>query len=175
MHLIANGGMASLNLGNTMDAIMLTKYIKYVDGVKLDVYKTLDDYFVLSSYDDLKKHTLSKKIISESYYEEIKNTKFPSHIFKYYIPLLDDVLKYYINDKKIFLELHFNNAMDKLYQILSKYSYEYNIINEKNADNYLYCDDPTLIDLNEIDNDTYIITKYPEKIYSFYENSTKYN
>ena len=46
MHLIANGGMVSLNIGNTMDAIMLTKYIKYVEGVKLDIYKTIDNYFV---------------------------------------------------------------------------------------------------------------------------------
>ena len=53
MHLIANGGMVSLNPGNTMDSIMLTKYISYVDGVKLDVFKTIDNYFVLSDNDEI--------------------------------------------------------------------------------------------------------------------------
>ena len=104
MPLIANGGMISLNIGNTMDAIMLTKYIKYVDGVKLDIYKTIDDYFLLSNHDDLSIDTYSNKIISQSSYEEIKNTKFRSHIFKYYLPTIEDVLSHYTSDKKIFLD-----------------------------------------------------------------------
>ena len=53
MHLIANGGIVSLNIGNTMDAIMLTKNIDIIDGVKLDVRKTKDNIYVLSKYEDL--------------------------------------------------------------------------------------------------------------------------
>ena len=170
MYLIANGGMVSINQSNTVDAIMLTKYIKYVDGIKIDIYKTIDDYFVLSDYDDLSKHTLSNRIISKSSYNEIKNTKFPSHIFKYYIPRLEEILKYYISDKKIFLKLHFKDGIDKLYDILKLYPYEYNIINDN--DNYIYCDDPSLINYNDIKDDTYIITKYPEKFYQKFYNST---
>ncbi len=170
MPLIANGGMISLNIGNTMDAIMLTKYIKYVDGVKLDVYKTTDNYFILSLYDNLSCHTLSNKVISKSTYNEIKNTKFPSHIFKYYLPTLEEVLINYQSDKKIFLELHFNTNMSQLFKLLQKYPYTYFIIN--NNDNYLFCDNPELINLKDLEN-RYIITKYPEKFYKYFLDSTK--
>ena len=167
MPLIANGGMISLNTGNTMDAIMLTKYIKYVDGVKLDVYKTIDDYFVLSNNDDLSIDTFNKRVISNSFYEEIRNTKFPSHIFKYYIPTIEDILKNYVSDKKIFLELHFNDKLEELYNILRKYPYEYYIVNK----DYLFCDNPKMISINELQN-KYIITKYPEKFYKYFLDST---
>ena len=170
MHLIANGGMVSLNMSNTMDAIMLTKYVNYVEGVKLDVYKTIDNIFVLSQYDDLSIHTLSKKIISNSFYNDIKATKFPSHIFKYFIPTLEEILKYYVSDKKIFLELHFKDNISELYKILTKYPYEYTIINKDN--DYIYCDDPKDMDLSDITNQ-YIITRYPEKFYQKELISTK--
>ena len=170
MHLIANGGMISLNMSNTIDAIMLTKYIKYVEGVKLDVYKTIDNYFVLSENDDLSIHTLSNKLISNSKYDEIKNTKFSSHIFKYYIPTLEEILKYYISDKKIFLEIHFNDNKNDLYELLGRYPYEYTIIN--NIDDYIYCDDPSEINLDNLDKDSYIITRYPEKFKELYQIST---
>ncbi len=166
MHLIANGGMTSINISNTIDAIMLTKYVKYVEGVKLDVFKTIDNYFILSEYDDLKNHTLSNKVISKSKYDEIKNTKFPSHIFKYYLPTLNEILKNYVSDKKIFLELHFKDNLNDLYNLLSLYPYEYIILN--NSDNYIYCDDPELINLESLDSNTYIITKYPEQFYKKY-------
>ena len=169
MHIIANGGIVSLNIGNTMDAIMLTKYVSYVEGVKLDVYKTMDNYFVLANNDDLSIDTLSNRFISKSMYDDIKNTKYQSHIFKYYIPKLEEILKYYVSDKKIFLELHFKDNIDALYKILMKYPYEYIIINKDN--DYLYCDNPENMDLSDID-DKYIITRYPEKFYHYYLFST---
>lgn len=169
MHLIANGGMISLNIGNTVDAIMLTKYVSYVEGVKLDVYKTIDNYFVLANNDDLSKDTLSNRLISKSTYDEIKNTKYQSHIFKYFIPKLEDILKYYVSDKKIFLEIHFKDNIDELYKILLKYPYEYTLI--KDVNDYIYCDNPNNIDLNDT-SDKYIITRYPEKFYQRYFNST---
>ena len=168
MHLIANGGIVSLNIGNTVDAIMLTKYVGYVEGVKLDVYKTIDNYFVLANNDDLSKDTLSKRFISKSTYDDIKNTKYQSHIFKYFIPKLEDILKYYVSDKKIFLELHFKDNIDELYKIISKYPYEYIIINDKN--DYIYCDNPIDINIDTINN-KYIITRYPEKFYNLFKNN----
>ena len=123
MYLISDGGL-KCNTLDTKEAIMLTKNSLVLDGVKLDVRKTRDNIYVLSKYDDLSKLTLSNKLISKSNYNYIKKVKFPSHIFKYYIPTLDEILISYNKDKIIVLEL-FNNNIEDLYNIVNKYSYKY--------------------------------------------------
>ena len=128
MYLISNGGI-NCNTLDTKESIMLTKNNLVLDGVKLDVRKTLDNIYVLSRYDDLNKLTLSNKLISKSNYDYIKKVKFPSHIFKYYIPTLEEILINYNKDKIIVLELYDSN-IDDLYNILSKYHYKYYFISK---------------------------------------------
>jgi hypothetical protein len=60
--------------------------------------------------------------------------------------------------------------MSQLFKLLQKYPYTYFIIN--NNDNYLFCDNPELINLKDLEN-RYIITKYPEKFYKYFLDSTK--
>ena len=123
MYLISDGGVNS-NIPDTIEAIMLTKNINYLDGVKLDVRKSVDDIFVLSRYNDLSKLTFSKNQVNKSKYDYLKKVKFPSHIFKYYIPTLEEVLKNYNKQKIIVLEI-FDNNLDNLYNLLLKYNYKY--------------------------------------------------
>ena len=123
MYLISDGGL-SCNTLDTIESIMLTKNSTVLDGIKLDVRKTIDNKYVLSKYDDLSILTCSSKLVSKSSYNYIKKIKFPSHIFKYFIPTLEEVLIRYDKDKIIVLEL-FNSNIDGLYNILSKYDYKY--------------------------------------------------
>ena len=123
MYLISDGGL-SCNTLDTIESIMLTKNNDILDGIKLDVRKTIDNKYVLSKFDDLSLLTCSKNMVSKSNYNYIKKVKFPSHIFKYYIPTLDEILNKYNKDKVIVLEI-FNSNIDGLYNILSKYGYKY--------------------------------------------------
>ncbi len=186
MHIIADGGMSCYNPSNTMDAILLTINLSYVDGIKLDVFKSKDHYFVLSTDDDLSKSTLSKKKIHETNYEYLKKVKFPSHIFKYYLPTLKEVLDKYIIKKKLILCLHIldneNLFLDKLYDLLAQYNYEYYFITDRDfflfhpisklgkvlSDNDYYYVNDNLDLLGDIDKDTLIITKNPVKIYHYF-------
>ena len=104
MYLISDGGI-NTNISDTIEAIMLTKNMSYLDGVKLDVRKTIDNIFVLSKYNDLSKLTYSKNKVNESNYKYLRKVKFPSHIFKYYIPTLEEILKNYNKKKIIVLEI----------------------------------------------------------------------
>ena len=183
--LIADGGV-SLNIRNTMDAILLCKNLNYLTGVKLDVFLSLDDIFVLANSNDLKTFTLSNKKINELNYHDLKKIKFPSHIFNYYIPTLEEVLNNFSYLKILILELHINKDisfyLDKLTKLLNKYPYEYYfIIKDNSINNNKVLKDNEYIYLNNFDNleelssDIFIITKYPEKIYkkllSFDKNS----
>ena len=132
MYLISDGGI-NTNIPDTIEAIMLTKNISYLDGIKLDVRSTIDNIFVLSKYNDLSKLTYSKNKVNESKYEYLKKVKFPSHIFKYYIPTLEEVLKNYNKKKIIVLEIYDNNDLDILYNILLKYNYKYYFISKEKA------------------------------------------
>ena len=127
MYLIANGGIGLI--GNTSDAIMLTKNISYIDGIKIDVRMSLDNVLVLSSFNELFHLTFSNKKVTEVNYDYLKKVKFQSHIFKYYIPTLDEILKKYSKDKIIILELHeeerINSFIQELIHIISQYSYNY--------------------------------------------------
>lgn len=135
MYLISDGGL-SCNTLDTIESVLLTKNSNILDGIKLDVRKTIDNKYVLSRYDDLSILTCSKMIVSKSKYEYLKKVKFPSHIFKYYIPTLLEILNKYNQDKIIVIELY-NNNLDELYKILENYDYKYyfyskdtNILNE---------------------------------------------
>lgn len=135
MYLISDGGL-SCNTLDTIESVLLTKNSNILDGIKLDVRKTIDNKYVLSRYDDLSILTCSKMIVSKSKYEYLKKVKFPSHIFKYYIPTLLEILNKYNNKKIIVIELY-NNNLDGLYKILENYDYKYyfyskdtNILNE---------------------------------------------
>lgn len=128
MYLISDGGMICNTL-DTMDAIMLTKNIDIIDGVKLDVRKTKDNIYVLSKYEDLSELTYSKNKVSESSYNYLKKVKFKSFIFKYFIPRLEDVLSKYDKNKIIVLELYDHN-LDNLIDIIGNYSYKYYFVSK---------------------------------------------
>ena len=179
--IISDGGL-NINERNTLDAILLTKNISYIDGIKIDIYLTKDNYFVVANSNNLNDFTLSNKKINEVNYDYLRKVKFPSHIFKYYIPTLDEVLKKYTIRKKLILNLHFvnninvNDALNNLLKIMSKYLYDYYFImegidydtNDKylkskmlSKKDYIYLDN-----INDNINNIYIITKYPKKIYN---------
>lgn len=124
MYLISDGGI-NLNTPDTIEAIMLTKTINNLDGVKLDVRTSLDNVFLLSRYNELNKLTCSNKKVNEEKFDYLKKVKFPSHIFKYYIPTLEEVLKKYDLKKIIVLELYDTNNLDDLFILLIKYPYKY--------------------------------------------------
>lgn len=134
MKIIANGGLTTHNKSNTIDAILLTKNASYVDGVLLDVRLTLDNIVVIVKNDDLSIDTLGMGKVSEMKYKDIRKVKFPSKIFKYYIPTLDEVLKLYKSSKKIILNLHplkdrNENLVLEVLKIVSKYQ-DYNFFLE---------------------------------------------
>lgn len=131
LYLIANGGYCG-NEANTMEALLLTKNIKYLTGVLIDVRMSLDNVLVLATYNDLNKNTLSNKKVSEINYQELRKIKFPSKIFKYYIPTLKEFLDKYSLSKKIFIRFHDYSIkyLDLLYEILSLYHYDYYYIIE---------------------------------------------
>ena len=135
MYLISDGGV-KCNTLDTIEAIMLTKNICFLDGVKLDVRKSLDNVYVLSKYDDLGILTYSNNLVSKSNYNYLRKVKFPSHIFKYYIPTLEEILIKYNNDKIVALEIY-DNGLDSLLNILKKYSYKYYFLGSKKIINEL--------------------------------------
>ena len=124
MYLISDGGL-NCNSLDTIESVLLTKNISRLDGVKLDVRLSLDKVFVISRYQELDKFSYSKGLISEYNYSYLRKIKFPSHIFKYYIPTLEEILKRYNKDKIIVLELYGINNLDKLFDLLNKYDYKY--------------------------------------------------
>ena len=188
MKLIGDGGIVSCNTPDTIDAIMLTKNLDFVDGVKIDVRKTKDNVLVLSKYDELNKFTLCNKKISQCNYDYLRKVKFPSHIFKYYIPTLSEVLDKYDKKKMIIIELYNdddqNSLINELYYIIKKYSYNYYFISEnkdilKKLIDYNFDEIGTIIDDNSnvkiirnlslddditLNDDIILITEYPEKI-----------
>ena len=132
MKLICDGGISCAP--DTIDAIMLTKNIDYIDGIKIDVRKTMDNVLVLAKNDDLSKYTMSNRYVSTSHYDYIRNVKFNTHIFKYYIPTLDEVLIRYAKNKVIILNLCASDNIDLylelVYSVISKYPYQYYYISD---------------------------------------------
>lgn len=124
MYLISDGGI-NTNILDTIESVMLTKNIKDIDGVKLDVRESFDKVFVISRYEELDKFTYGKGSIREYNYSYLRKIKFPSHIFKYYIPTLDEILKCYNKSKIIVLEIYSILDLDKLFILLVKYNYQY--------------------------------------------------
>ena len=127
MYIIADGGIGCNS--NTIDAIMLTKNLSYIDGIKLDVRMSLDNVLVLAEDDDLSKNTFSKEYVSKSNYHYLRKVKFQSHIFKYYIPTLNEVLKNYNKEKIIVLDIHederINVLINELLVLINEYDYIY--------------------------------------------------
>ena len=130
MYLISDGGL-SCNTPDTIESVMLTKNNINLDGVKLDVRKTLDNIYVISKYNELNKLTLSNKKVNECDYFYLRKVKFPSHIFKYYIPTLEEILVHYNKNKIIVLEIYDNN-LDNLYSLLEQYPYKYYFFSKNN-------------------------------------------
>ena len=124
MYLISDGGVSS-NTPDTIESVLLTKNISKLDGVKLDVRLSLDNVFVISRYEELDKFTYARGNVSDYKYSYLRKVKFPSHIFKYYIPTLEEILKSYSKDKIIVLEIYSTNNLDELYNLLTKYNYKY--------------------------------------------------
>lgn len=124
MYLISDGGIITNTL-DTFDSVLLTNNIKNIDGVKLDIRKSRDNVFVLSKYNELEKFTYGKGNINDYNYSYLRKVKFPSHIFKYYIPTLEEILKTYSPNKIIVLEIYQTDNLDRLFIILVKYYYKY--------------------------------------------------
>ena len=131
MYLISDGGMPCNSL-DTIESVLLTKNIKRLDGVKLDVRLSQDKVFVISRYQELDKFSYSKGLINEYNYNYLRKIKFPSHIFKYYIPTLEEILKRYDNSKIIVLELYSISNLNNLFDLLSKYDYKYYFYSKDN-------------------------------------------
>lgn len=197
MMIISDGGMVSCNSKDTIDAIMLTKNIDYINGIKLDVRISKDNILVLAEDEELNKFSLSNKKVSTCNYDYLKKIKFPSHIFKYYIPTLEEILQKYNNEKIIILELYISEKLDillnKLYDLLQKYSYQYYFMSENNdvinklkesnlneigtilSDNeYKIINNYNIDDEISFNDDIFLITEYPEKIRKKYFSSTNY-
>lgn len=136
MYLISDGGVVTNTL-DTIESILLTKYLKDIDGVKLDIRLSRDKVFVVSRYEELHRFTNSIGLVSDYNYSYLRKIKFPSHIFKYYIPTLDEVLKSYNKSKIIVLELYKPDELDKLFIILVKYPYKYYFLSTKEINNKL--------------------------------------
>ena len=130
MYLICDGELY-FNTHINIDLIMLIKNINNIDGVKLDVRKTIDNIYVLSKYNNLNKLTYSNHKVNESKYHYLRKVKFKSHIFKYFIPTLEEVLLKYPNNKIIVLELY-SLGNEELYYLLKKYPYNYYFISRSN-------------------------------------------
>ena len=129
MYLISDGGVNN-NILDTRDSVMLTKNKIGIDGVKLDVRLSLDKVFVLSRYEELEKFSCGIGKISDYNYSYLKKIKFPSHIFKYYIPTLEEILKDYNKKKIIVLELYSITDLDRLFVLLVKFNYKYYFISK---------------------------------------------
>ena len=124
MYLISDGGI-NTNVLDTIESVLLTKNISKIDGVKLDIRLSLDNIFVICRYEELDKFTYAHGNISDYKYSYLRKIKFPSHIFKYYIPTLEEILKRYNKDKIIVLEIYSSNNLEELYKLLVKYDYKY--------------------------------------------------
>ena len=131
MYLISDGGIITNTL-DTIESIMLTKNMKNIDGVKLDVRKTQDDIFIVSRYEELEHLTYGKGNVSSYNYNYIRKVKFPSYIFKYYIPTLEEILIKYNKEKVIVLEIYSSISLDKLFILLVKYHYKYYFLSKDN-------------------------------------------
>jgi hypothetical protein len=99
MYLISDAG-ASCNEKDTIESVMLTRNLNYLVGIKLDVKETIDNVFVIAQSNNLNVFAMSNYQISNLDYSFLKKIKFPSHIFKYYIPTLEEILINYNHDNK---------------------------------------------------------------------------
>ena len=150
---ISDGGIPCNTL-DTIESIMLTKNVNYLDGVKLDVRKTFDNIYVLSRFNELNKLTYSDKLVNKCSYNYLRKVKFKSHIFKYFIPTLEEILMKYDKKKIIVIELYDSN-IEELYYLLKKYDYKYFFIS-KNIDiinelvKYNFSDIGTIIDYKNV-------------------------
>lgn len=123
----------NVNTLDTIESVMLTKNRKDLDGVKLDVRKTFDDVFVISPYEELEKFTMAQGNISDYPYRYLRKVKFPSHIFKYFIPTLEEILKNYNPYKIIVLEIYQTIDFNKLFVMLVKYPYKYYFLSKEDS------------------------------------------
>ena len=154
MYLISDGGI-NTNTLDTIESVLLTKYKSNIDGVKLDIRTSLDNIFVISRYEELDKLTYQKGKVSDYNYNYLRKIKFYSHIFKYYIPTLEEILKQY--NKIIVLELYSEINLDILFILLVRYNHKYYFISK---------DKMVLNKLNELDFDKIgTIITYKDIIY----------
>ncbi len=181
MYLISDAG-ASCNEKDTIESVMLTRNLNYLVGIKLDVKETIDNVFVIAQSNNLNVFAMSNYQISNLDYSFLKKIKFPSHIFKYYIPTLEEILINYNHDKIIILDIKDIKSYNKLYKLLIKYNYQYYyLINDKDKnqledsnlikignilENYIFTN---TINFN-VNEDIFVISRYPEKINRLLKN-----
>lgn len=137
MYLILNKGIIGYP-DNTKEGVLLSKFDKTSDGVLIDVRMTKDNKLVLAENDLI----LKNYYISKMNYDDLKKINIGSGINNYYIPLLEEVLKFYDKDLLI-INLHHNydqneNLVNELSNLLNNYYTKKIIIVTDNDNLYDY-------------------------------------
>lgn len=140
----AHRGFSSLEVENTIEAISLAAEKDYVDYIEIDARLTKDGKIVLSHNNALLVAEDKKNVVSSLYYDQIENMEFiylsfplkdfsffnPENMFvlernrklnnrRYRLCTLKEGLKC-CGDKKVFLDLKFNNDIEAFCQELQQ-------------------------------------------------------
>ena len=140
MELIAHRGNNGLFFENSKAAILTSLNTDYIAGVEFDVRYTLDKKFVIIHDNFLGRVSDYNGLVSTSTLKKLKEINFGSKNYQFKIATLDEVLKEIKGNKKIIIELKYDEAsnefLNNLLDVLNKYpklnlyvcSFNYNLI-----------------------------------------------
>lgn len=104
MKIIANGGVTTKNVPNlSRDAIILTLYTPYVEGVAVDVKVTKDHYLILLSDKEIEEFNLSDRRICDMTLAEIRRFNLGNKVKRHDVMLLKDAIELYSDSSKPFI------------------------------------------------------------------------
>lgn len=104
MKIIANGGITTKNVPNlSRDAILLTFYTPYVEGIAVDVKVTKDHHLILFSEQEIRAFNLSNRRICDMTLDEIRRFNLGNKVRRHDVMLLKDALALYANSSKPFI------------------------------------------------------------------------
>ncbi len=93
MHIIARRGVTTKNVpSNTLDAVILSQALSYIDGITLDVRLTMDNQLVVFERDSIESLSNGKGNISEMTLDELKHYNTGTKIHKQSIITLEEAL-----------------------------------------------------------------------------------